>query len=69
MEKLQNSQETSKKFSTPLSFREMRIKTTLRAHLILVRIAKINNTSESSCWRGCGATEIFLHCCRECKLV
>jgi hypothetical protein len=40
------------KYSTSLSIREMQIKTTLRFHLILVRMAKINNTSDSLFWWG-----------------
>lgn len=39
-----------KKYSTSLAIREIQIKTILRVHLIPVRIAKINNMSDSSCW-------------------
>ena len=42
------------KFSTSLAIREIQIKTTLRFHLIPVRMAKIKNTDDSLCWRGCG---------------
>jgi hypothetical protein len=34
---------------TSLAIREMQIKTSLRFHLIFVRMSKINNTSNSSC--------------------
>lgn len=47
-----------KKYSTSLAIREIQIKTILRVHLIPVRIAKINNMSDSSCWCGYGAREV-----------
>jgi hypothetical protein len=36
--------------STSLVIREMQIKTSLRFHLIPVRLAKIKNSDESRCW-------------------
>jgi hypothetical protein len=39
-----------KKFSASLIIREMQIKTTLRFHLIPVRMAKIKNSADSRCW-------------------
>jgi hypothetical protein len=41
---------------------EMQIKTTLRFHLIPVRMAKIKNSGDSRCWQGCGKRGTFLHC-------
>jgi hypothetical protein len=41
------------------SFREMQIKTTLRFHLTPVRMAKIKNSGDSRCWRGCGKNLIL----------
>jgi hypothetical protein len=42
-----------KKCSPSLAIKEMQIKTTLRFHLILVRIATIKNTVNNKCWQGC----------------
>jgi hypothetical protein len=50
-----------KKCTTSLAIVEMQIKTTLRFHLTPVRMAKINNTSDSSRWQGCGARGTLLY--------
>jgi hypothetical protein len=47
----------------------MQIKTTLRFHLTPVRMAKIKNSSDSRCWRGCAKRETLLYCWWDCKLV
>ena len=48
----------------------MQISTTLRYHhLRLVRMAIINNFTNTKCWRGCGEEGTLLHCWWECKLV
>jgi hypothetical protein len=47
----------------------MKIKTTLRFYLTPVRMAKIKNSDDSTCWRGCGERGILLHCWWDCKLV
>jgi hypothetical protein len=39
-----------KKCSTSLVIREIQIKTTLRFHLTIVRVAKIKNSDDSRCW-------------------
>jgi hypothetical protein len=58
-----------KKSSTSLVIRKMQIRTTLRFHLIPIRIAKIKNSSDSTCWQGYEDRKILLHCWWDCKLV
>jgi hypothetical protein len=43
-----------KKCSPSLAIKEMQIKTTLRFHLIPVRIAINKNTTNNRYWPGCG---------------
>ena len=58
-----------KRCSMSFLIREIQIKTTLRYHLIPVRVAKMNKSGDYRCWRGCGETGTLLHCWWECKLV
>ena len=56
-----------KNFSISYVSREINIKTTMRYHYILIRMAKIWNTDNTKCWQGCGATGTLIHCWWDAK--
>ena len=56
-----------KRCSTLLIIREIQIKTIIRYHLTLVRMAIIKNSIYNTCRRGCREKRTLLHCCWECK--
>ena len=58
-----------KRYSTLLIIRALQIKTTVRDHFTVFRMAIIKRFTNNKFWQGCGVKGALAHFQLECKLV
>ena len=64
-----DGQQHTKRCSTSFIIRKMKIKTTMRYYLTLVRMAVIKKSRNNKYGKRCGEKGTLLHCWWECKLI
>ena len=69
LQRIHTDSQHMKRCSSSLIITEMQIKTTMRYHLIPVRMAIIKKSTNNKCWREYEGKGTFLHCWWECKLI